>query len=157
MLGDLSDGPFAPVSFDGICANAAVHHVSDLPGAFTNFARLLKPGGVVALANEPVGGIYKKIFKGEVMEEALEAGANEHIYSVFAWSGAARKAGLVPDIYLPRESTRLKFSRIGLLKAAFRMPVVDQVAWLALRAALWPVLLLRGFGINLLFRKPNDE
>jgi ubiquinone/menaquinone biosynthesis C-methylase UbiE len=45
--------PFADRSFDLVFGHAVLHHVPDLGRAFGEFARVLRPGGVVAFCGEP--------------------------------------------------------------------------------------------------------
>ncbi len=45
--------PFADASFDLVLGHAVLHHIPDLPRAFTEFARVLAPGGEIMFAGEP--------------------------------------------------------------------------------------------------------
>jgi SAM-dependent methyltransferase len=45
--------PFEDASFDIVFGHAVLHHLPDLPGAFREFRRVLRPGGVVAFCGEP--------------------------------------------------------------------------------------------------------
>src|SRR5436190_6942955 len=45
--------PFADDSFDLVFGHAVLHHIPDLDRAFGEFARVLRPGGVVAFCGEP--------------------------------------------------------------------------------------------------------
>jgi ubiquinone/menaquinone biosynthesis C-methylase UbiE len=45
--------PFDHGSFDLVFGHAVLHHLPDLPGAFREFRRVLRPGGVVAFCGEP--------------------------------------------------------------------------------------------------------
>src|SRR5580658_4633952 len=45
--------PFADESFDLVLGHAVLHHIPDLPKAWSEFARVLKPGGTVLFAGEP--------------------------------------------------------------------------------------------------------
>ncbi|MEA2390844.1 MAG: hypothetical protein QOK31_953 [Solirubrobacteraceae bacterium] len=45
--------PFAEDSFDLVLGHAVLHHIPDLAQAFREFARVLRPGGLVAFAGEP--------------------------------------------------------------------------------------------------------
>src|SRR3954447_9514560 len=45
--------PFADESFDLVFGHAVLHHIPDLDRAFAEFARVLRPGGVVLFAGEP--------------------------------------------------------------------------------------------------------
>ena len=45
--------PFEDDSFDLVFGHAVLHHLPDLDGAFREFRRVLRPGGVVAFCGEP--------------------------------------------------------------------------------------------------------
>jgi ubiquinone/menaquinone biosynthesis C-methylase UbiE len=45
--------PFDDASFDLVFGHAVLHHLPDLPGAFREFRRVLRPGGVLAFCGEP--------------------------------------------------------------------------------------------------------
>jgi ubiquinone/menaquinone biosynthesis C-methylase UbiE len=45
--------PFEDESFDLVFGHAVLHHIPDLDGAFAEFRRVLRPGGVIAFAGEP--------------------------------------------------------------------------------------------------------
>jgi SAM-dependent methyltransferase len=45
--------PFDDASFDVVLGHAVLHHLPDLPGAFREFFRVLRPGGTVVFAGEP--------------------------------------------------------------------------------------------------------
>jgi ubiquinone/menaquinone biosynthesis C-methylase UbiE len=45
--------PFADESFDLVFGHAVLHHIPDLAGAFAEFQRVLRPGGMIAFAGEP--------------------------------------------------------------------------------------------------------
>jgi len=45
--------PFEDESFDLVLGHAVLHHLPDLDQAFSEFRRVLRPGGIVAFAGEP--------------------------------------------------------------------------------------------------------
>jgi ubiquinone/menaquinone biosynthesis C-methylase UbiE len=45
--------PFEDESFDLVFGHAVLHHIPDLDKAFSEFRRVLRPGGMVAFAGEP--------------------------------------------------------------------------------------------------------
>jgi ubiquinone/menaquinone biosynthesis C-methylase UbiE len=45
--------PFGDSSFDLVFGHAVLHHLPDLAGAFREFRRVLRPGGVMAFCGEP--------------------------------------------------------------------------------------------------------
>jgi len=50
---EASSLPFEDGSFDLVVGHAVLHHLPDLRGAFGEFRRVLRPGGVVAFCGEP--------------------------------------------------------------------------------------------------------
>jgi SAM-dependent methyltransferase len=50
---DAAELPFEDDSFDLVFGHAVLHHLADLGGAFREFRRVLRPGGVVAFCGEP--------------------------------------------------------------------------------------------------------
>ncbi len=50
---DAESLPFADASFDLVLGHAVLHHLPDLPGAFAEFRRVLRPGGRMVFAGEP--------------------------------------------------------------------------------------------------------
>ncbi len=45
--------PFEDESFDAVLGHAILHHIPDLDKAFSEFFRVLKPGGVIVFCGEP--------------------------------------------------------------------------------------------------------
>jgi len=50
---DATELPFDDGSFDLVVGHAVLHHLPDLDAAFSEFHRVLKPGGRIAFAGEP--------------------------------------------------------------------------------------------------------
>jgi SAM-dependent methyltransferase len=50
---DAEQLPFADESFDLVLGHAVLHHLPDLDQAFSEFFRVLRPGGMLAFAGEP--------------------------------------------------------------------------------------------------------
>ncbi|HYF26406.1 MAG TPA: class I SAM-dependent methyltransferase [Baekduia sp.] len=50
---DAEELPFADDSFDLVLGHAVLHHLPDLDRAFSEFRRVLRPGGAVVFAGEP--------------------------------------------------------------------------------------------------------
>jgi SAM-dependent methyltransferase len=50
---DAEELPFEDESFDIVFGHAVLHHIPDLERAFSEFLRVLRPGGAVAFAGEP--------------------------------------------------------------------------------------------------------
>src|SRR5947208_394120 len=52
-VADAETLPFADESFDLVFGHAVLHHIPDLGQAFSEFARVLRPGGTIAYCGEP--------------------------------------------------------------------------------------------------------
>ena len=50
---DAENLPFESGSFDVVFGHAVLHHIPDLERAFSEFRRVLKPGGMIAFCGEP--------------------------------------------------------------------------------------------------------
>lgn len=50
---DAEELPFADESFDLVLGHAVLHHIPDLPRAFSEFRRVLRPGGAIVFCGEP--------------------------------------------------------------------------------------------------------
>ena len=53
LRADAESLPFAPESFDLVLGHAVLHHLPNLERAFSEFHRVLKPGGRIVFAGEP--------------------------------------------------------------------------------------------------------
>jgi len=112
--------PFADQSFDLVLGHAVLHHIPDLPRAFTEFERVLRPGGTLLFAGEPsrygdrlanvpkrVAGAIAPLWRramgasaavpdpGERPVAELERVVDVHAFSPSELSRAAGSAGLV--------------------------------------------------------------
>lgn len=60
-LADMRKLPFGDASFDGVWANAVVHHLdeAEMPAALAEFTRLVPPGGVVCVRTKMGEGRLK--------------------------------------------------------------------------------------------------
>jgi ubiquinone/menaquinone biosynthesis C-methylase UbiE len=111
--------PFADNSFDLVFGHAVLHHIPDLPRAFTEFERVLAPGGTVLFAGEPsrygdrlarvpkrlastVAPLWRRVIgagpappaDGGEPDAALEGVVDVHAFAPIELSRAARAAGL---------------------------------------------------------------
>jgi ubiquinone/menaquinone biosynthesis C-methylase UbiE len=53
LVADAERLPFEDESFDLVLGHAVLHHIPDLERAFSEFHRVLRPGGVILFAGEP--------------------------------------------------------------------------------------------------------
>ena len=112
--------PFADASFDLVFGHAVLHHIPDLERAFSEFHRVLRPGGTLAFCGEPsrygdrIAAIPKRAgllaapawrrllgapgaawLDGSVDEgHELEPEVDVHAFSPARLRGLAREAGL---------------------------------------------------------------
>lgn len=90
--------PFRPATFDLLLSVASIHHTALLSQAVRECARVLKPGGNLALTSEPCIRIFKE---KRVQNLETELGINEHVYNLLDYRRAFGKAGLRASYYLP--------------------------------------------------------
>ncbi len=111
--------PFADESFDLVLGHAVLHHIPDLPRAWREFARVLRPGGTVLFAGEPsrygdrlarvpkraasaVAPLWRRALgagpappaEGGAPDAALESVVDVHAFAPGELSEMARGAGL---------------------------------------------------------------
>ena len=116
---DAEQLPFPDESFDLVFGHAVLHHIPDLPRAFGEFARVLRPGGTLLFAGEPsrygdrLAGVPKAIGRtlaplwrralraapatpppAASSEESLEPVVDVHAFSPGELARLARDAGL---------------------------------------------------------------
>jgi len=115
---DAESLPFEDGSFDLVIGHAILHHIPDLGRAFTEFARVLAPGGTVLFAGEPsrygdrlanvpkraataLAPIWRRAIKarpappadGGAPEASLERLVDVHAFAPGELSSLAREAG----------------------------------------------------------------
>jgi ubiquinone/menaquinone biosynthesis C-methylase UbiE len=119
---EASSLPFEDGSFDLVFGHAVLHHLPDLRGAFREFRRVLRPGGVVAFCGEPsrhgdlissvpkrgalaIAPLWRAVMRagerrsngngaGPSEEDRLEGVVDVHAFTPGELSGHARAAGL---------------------------------------------------------------
>lgn len=118
---EASELPFEDGSFDIVFGHAVLHHLPDLDGAFAEFMRVLRPGGVVAFCGEPshygdrlaefpkraawrVSPAWRAVMRArpaplagsseEVEEDDLEKVVDVHAFTPGTLAAHARGAGL---------------------------------------------------------------
>ncbi len=118
-IADAESLPFEDGSFDLVLGHAVLHHIPDLAKAFSEFARVLAPGGTVLFAGEPsrygdriarvpkrvagaVAPLWRQVIgarpappaEGGAPEASLEQFVDVHAFAPGELSGFARAAGL---------------------------------------------------------------
>jgi SAM-dependent methyltransferase len=102
VLGSMFDLPFADGSLDNVWACEVLHHNhrSNLAQTYREIFRVLKPGGRLIVANEPLRTVMTpKINPGH---EVAQFEGHEHAYVRWSYTGLARKAGFQVDVRGPR-------------------------------------------------------
>ncbi len=146
VVADMNRLPFQDDSFDVVFCSQVLHHSTDLRGTMKEIARVLKPGGRLALFSEPMFGLlfsWRKLLYGR---EARKLGIEERIYSIGEWLGAMRDAGLSPQL---RFTIHQRYRRFDKYLAVFRN---EQVKRMLTRSRLYPVLLLEPYKADIIAR-----
>jgi len=96
---DAEELPFPESSFDLVLGHAVLHHIPDFARSFSEFHRVLRPGGVLAFAGEPsaLGDRIARVPKrgAQRLAPAWRAalGARERVYESANGNGAADGPG----------------------------------------------------------------
>jgi SAM-dependent methyltransferase len=98
VLASMEALPFRPATFDLVLSVASIHHSPDLDLVVAECARVLRPGGHLAVTSEPCIRVFKE---KRVDNAETEAGINEHTYGLLDYRRAFSAAGLVPRYHLP--------------------------------------------------------
>jgi ubiquinone/menaquinone biosynthesis C-methylase UbiE len=122
VAADAESLPFADGSFDLVLGHAVLHHIPDLPAAFAELHRVLRPGGTLFFAGEPsrrgdrlaaypkraamrAAPLWRRIMgarpghgfgeadRGAPADEALEAFVDVHSFTPEDLASPARAAG----------------------------------------------------------------
>jgi ubiquinone/menaquinone biosynthesis C-methylase UbiE len=118
-VADAEQLPFADASFDLVLGHAVLHHIPDLPKAWSEFERVLRPGGTVLFAGEPsrygdrlarvpkraattVAPLWRRAMRagpappaeGGAPDAALESVVDVHAFAPGELTAFARGAGL---------------------------------------------------------------
>ena len=120
VCSDAEKLPFPDDSFDLVFGHAILHHIPDLDAAFSEFRRVLRPGGRIAFCGEPshhgdrlaslpkraamavapywrrmlgVGARVDEFSEAEALEHGLEHVVDVHAFTPADLEGFARRAG----------------------------------------------------------------
>lgn len=104
LLGDMNDLPLQDAKFDIVFSTATIHHSSDLERTFGEIARVLIPGGIAMIVNEPVRRIGSQENLGESIE--VQHGINEHTCTIADYFSAAHRANLKTQLLFPGSVAR---------------------------------------------------
>jgi SAM-dependent methyltransferase len=104
VLGDMNNLPVQPGTFDIVFMTSTLHHSSDLVDTMRQVAASLASGGMAIVINEPVRSLFQSKELTGCAE--IEHGINEHVYTVFEYLWAVRRAGLKSKLFFPRSVSR---------------------------------------------------
>jgi SAM-dependent methyltransferase len=114
VLGVMFDLPFADASFDAVWACEVLHHNhrANLFRTLREIHRVLRPGGRLIVANEPLRALLEpKLHPGS---EVAEYEGHEHAYLRASYTLAARRAGFAVEVRGPRYHGAFRPGAIGL-------------------------------------------
>ncbi len=89
---DATNAPFAPGAFDCAVMFSALHHFPDPSGFLRDLARLVRPGGVIAILCEPCSPELAAVSEAYLRD--LTAGINEQMFAVEEYRDIFAAAGL---------------------------------------------------------------
>ena len=150
VMADMSQLPFKDGSFDLVFSHSVVHHCKDLKKLFSEFCRVLKPGGRLVALHECSFGLLEDK-SGKALKEAIDEGFNENAYTVPQWTKGIRDGGFrhvrchffsVIDDYLYRKKLRKapRTFEIALAEWIRQEPLVHGI----LNAlSVWPRIIFR--------------
>jgi SAM-dependent methyltransferase len=110
---DAEELPFADSSFDLVFGHAVLHHIPDLPRAFAEFVRVLRPGGTLVFAGEPsrygdrLAGLPKAFGRGLAPLWRVAIGAASAPASVDGAAQGELEAVVDVHAFAPAELQRL--------------------------------------------------
>jgi SAM-dependent methyltransferase len=161
---DAEDLPFEDTSFDLVFGHAVLHHLPDLDRAFSEFRRVLRPGGRLFFAGEPsrygdrlahvpkraallAAPLWRALMRASPAEHGdrdggednhrLEAYVDVHAFTPDQLAGVARRAGLAAVRVCGEELLANWFGWANRALEASAVP--DEVPW------AWKVYAFRGY------------
>lgn len=150
VMADMSQLPFEDNSFDLIFSHSVIHHCKDLGKLFSEFKRVLRPGGRVVALQECAFGIFEDK-AGKALQEAIDEGFNENAYTLPEWRQGARQGGFkhvklhffsFVDDYIFRKKSRGAV-RTKKLNAAYWIQSHPRLHDVINRLSVGPRILLR--------------
>lgn len=138
VTGTLADAPWPEASFDAIVFNHSLEHIPDPAEAVAQAARLLRPGGVLAIAVPNFGSWHRRLFGSAWFQ--LDLPRHLQHFDRASLAGLVRRAGLRP---LSSSSITMRPSPLGSFQyAAFGSIRFGGRAFRLIAWALTPLVLL---------------
>jgi SAM-dependent methyltransferase/uncharacterized protein YbaR (Trm112 family) len=153
ITADMSALPFEDGTFDLIFSHSVIHHCKDLRKLFSEFRRVLKPGGRVVALHECAFGIFEDK-AGSALQEAIHEGFNENAYTIPEWKKGARQGGFrnVRVHYFSFVDGYVNRKKIRKAKPTVKLSLAR---WIQSRPALHRCLNALSIGPRILLR-PKD-
>ncbi|MCM8775170.1 MAG: methyltransferase domain-containing protein [Candidatus Omnitrophica bacterium] len=92
VMADMNKLPFKNECCDLIFSHSAIHHCKNLERLFSEFYRLLRPGGRAVALHECAFGVFETK-SGKALQHAIQEGFNENAYTLSEWKKGARRGG----------------------------------------------------------------
>jgi len=138
VTGTLADAPWPEASFDAIVFNHSLEHIPDPAEALAQAARLLRPGGLLAIAVPNFGSWHRRLFGSAWFQ--LDLPRHLQHFDRASLAGLVRRAGLRP---VSSSSITMRPSPLGSFQyAAFGSIRFGGRAFRLLAWALTPLVLL---------------
>lgn len=138
VTGTLADAPWPEAGFDAIVFNHSLEHIGDPAEALAQAARLLRPGGVLAIAVPNFGSWHRRLFGSAWFQ--LDLPRHLQHFDRGSLAGLVRRAGLRP---ISSSSITMRPSPLGSFQyAAFGSIRFGGRAFRLLAWALTPLILL---------------
>jgi len=150
VMTDMSQLPFEDNSFDVIYSHSVIHHCKVLKPLFSEFQRVLKPGGRIVALHECSFGLFEDK-AGTALQEAIDQGFNENAYTIPEWKKGALDGGFSKvklhffsfiEDYLYRKSRRTNKTTFKIALAKF-VKAIAPLHWLVNQLSIFPRILLR--------------
>jgi ubiquinone/menaquinone biosynthesis C-methylase UbiE len=92
VSGDFNELPFQDSLFDVVLSTGSMHHSSDLNRTLEEVSRVLKPGGILSIVNEPVSSF--RLRDETLKTSGAQEGINEHEYRMTRYLATFKRHGL---------------------------------------------------------------
>jgi SAM-dependent methyltransferase len=159
----MDDLPFADATFDWVWACQVLHHnpPERLEAALREAHRVLKPGGALLVANEPL--LTARQPRNVVEDWVEEFEGEEHAYWRFQYVRAARRAGFTVEVRGPWYHRLFQWEPItishrmgtwAVLRAALHM-VARRQSWITKPYLAARSYLIGGTALHMVCRKPR--
>lgn len=163
VLGRMDELPFAAGSFDWIWCCQVLHHnpPENLNRTMSELFRVLRPGGRLIVANEPLLTLRQP--RNVVEDWISEFEGEEHAYWRWQYVRAARRAGFATEVRGPwyhrlfqKEPITLseRMTTPALVRAALSMAARRQ-PWITRPYLAWRSYIAGGTALHMMCTRPN--